>query len=87
MSFHPQECTVIRIATNQRHVIPAQYTLHGHTLEVVDSAKYGILECQSCHCGICRSFDWFGAVSEVSPDETHCPVSLGDCVVNVLGPL
>jgi hypothetical protein len=25
--------------------------------------------------------------SEVSPDETHCPVSLGDCVVNVLGPL
>jgi hypothetical protein len=31
---------VIRIATNQRHVIPTQYTLHGHTLEVVDSAKY-----------------------------------------------
>jgi hypothetical protein len=40
MSFHPQKCTVIRIATNQRHVIPTQYTLHGHTLEVVDSAKY-----------------------------------------------
>jgi hypothetical protein len=29
-----------KIATNQRHVIPTQYTLHGHTLEVVDSAKY-----------------------------------------------
>jgi hypothetical protein len=27
MSFHPQKCTVIRIATNQRHVIPTQYTL------------------------------------------------------------
>ena len=40
MSFHPHKCTVIRIATNQRHVIPTQYTLHGHTLEVVDSAKY-----------------------------------------------
>ena len=40
MSFHPQKCTVIRIATNQRHVIRTQYTLHGHTLEVVDSAKY-----------------------------------------------
>jgi hypothetical protein len=40
MSFHPQKCTVVRIATNQRHVLPAQYTLHGHTLEVVDSAKY-----------------------------------------------
>ena len=39
--------------------------------------------------GLASSFDWFGAVSEVSPDETHCPVSLGDCVVNVLhsGPL
>ena len=34
------KCTVIRIATNQRHVIPTEYTLHGHTLEVVDSAKY-----------------------------------------------
>ena len=40
MSFHPYKCTVIRIATNQRHVIPTQYTLHGHTIEVVDSAKY-----------------------------------------------
>jgi hypothetical protein len=40
MSFHPQKYTVIRIATNQRHVIPTQYTLHGHTLEVVNSAKY-----------------------------------------------
>ena len=40
MSFHPQKCTVIRIATNQRHVVPTQYTLHGHTLEVVNSAKY-----------------------------------------------
>jgi hypothetical protein len=28
MSFHPHKCTVIRIATNQRHVIPTQYTLH-----------------------------------------------------------
>jgi hypothetical protein len=40
MSFHPQKCTVIRIATNQRHVIPTQCTLHCHTLEVVDSPKY-----------------------------------------------
>jgi hypothetical protein len=40
MSFHPHKCTVIRIATNQRHVIPTQYTLHSHTLEVFDSAKY-----------------------------------------------
>jgi hypothetical protein len=40
MSFHPQKCTVIRIATSKRHVIPTQYTLHGHILEVVDSAKY-----------------------------------------------
>ena len=40
MSFYPQKCTVIRIAINQRHVISTQYTLHGHTLEVVDSAKY-----------------------------------------------
>jgi hypothetical protein len=73
MSFHPQKCTVIRLATNQRHVIPT------------DSGS--ILECRSSHCRVSRSFDWFGAVSEVSPDETHCPVSLGNCVVNVLGPL
>jgi hypothetical protein len=46
-----------------------------------------ILGCRSCHCSVSRSFDWFGAVSEVFPDETHCSVSLGDCVVNVLGPL
>ena len=38
--FPPTE--MHRIATNQQHVIPTQYmyTLHGHTLEVVDSAKY-----------------------------------------------
>ena len=42
MSFHPQKCTVIRIATNQRHVIPTQYTL-----EVVDSAKYLGVSCNN----------------------------------------
>jgi hypothetical protein len=41
MSFNPSKCTVIRVAPNKsKTVIPTNYQLHGHTLEIVDSSKY-----------------------------------------------
>ena len=43
MEFNPDKCKMLRI-TNKRKPIIADYTLHDHELEAVDSAKYlGIL--------------------------------------------
>ena len=39
MEFHPKKCQVLNI-TNKRKVITHPYSIHGHTLDVVDSAKY-----------------------------------------------
>lgn len=39
MEFHPQKCQTIHITRN-KHPIKNKYTLHGHTLESVSSAKY-----------------------------------------------
>jgi hypothetical protein len=39
MKFHPDKCTVLRVA-NKKKTIDAQYQLHGHTLESVTSTKY-----------------------------------------------
>ena len=40
MKFQPDKCTVIRINTNKKQILKANYHIHGHTLEVVDSRKY-----------------------------------------------
>ena len=40
MEFHPDKCKCIRVTRNTMHIINTSYTLNGHTLEVVDSAKY-----------------------------------------------
>ena len=39
MKFHPEKCNVLTI-TNNRNIIRKDYTLHGHILEHVTSAKY-----------------------------------------------
>jgi hypothetical protein len=39
MEFHPQKCQLLRI-TNKRKIVQANYSIHNHTLEQVDSAKY-----------------------------------------------
>ena len=39
MEFNPSKCQVIR-NSNKGQPIPSTYTIHGHVLEVVDSAKY-----------------------------------------------
>ena len=39
MAFHPENCVVIQVTT-KRSTISADYTLHNHHLEVVDSSKY-----------------------------------------------
>ena len=39
MSFNPEKCEVIRI-TNKRRIIDGSYTIHGHTLQFTDQAKY-----------------------------------------------
>ena len=39
MAFHPEKCVAIQVTT-KRSTISADYTLHNHHLEVVDSSKY-----------------------------------------------
>ena len=39
MCFHPEKCIVIRVP-GKRRFHQTSYTLHGHTLDVVDSGKY-----------------------------------------------
>ena len=39
MEFHPQKCQVLHI-TNKRQPVKQSYTIHGHVLEEVESAKY-----------------------------------------------
>ena len=41
MQFHPEKCQVLRVTKKTKtNTIDASYTLHGHTLEVVDHVKY-----------------------------------------------
>ena len=41
MEFHPRKCQVLRVTKKRKeNVVEASYTLRGHTLEVVDHAKY-----------------------------------------------
>ena len=41
MEFHPGKCQVLRVTTKRKvNVVEASYSLRGHTLEVVDNAKY-----------------------------------------------
>ena len=41
MEFHPDKCQVLRVSRKRKeNVIAASYTLHGHTLKVVDHVKY-----------------------------------------------
>ena len=41
MQFHPEKCQVLRVSKKTRaNTISHTYTLHGHSLEVVDHAKY-----------------------------------------------
>ena len=39
MEFHPQKCQILHF-TNKRKVVDMPYNIHGHVLEVVDTAKY-----------------------------------------------
>ncbi len=39
MRFNATKCQVLRV-TKKRKQVPASYSIHGHTLELVDSAKY-----------------------------------------------
>ena len=39
MEFHPQKCQIMHI-TNKRKPISQPYNIHGHILEVVETAKY-----------------------------------------------
>ncbi|XP_056020473.1 uncharacterized protein LOC130054527 [Ostrea edulis] len=39
MEFHHKKCQVLHV-TNKRKCVEYPYNIHGHTLEVVDSAKY-----------------------------------------------
>ena len=39
MEFHPKKCQVLHV-TNKKHVIKADYNIHGHVLEETATAKY-----------------------------------------------
>lgn len=39
MSFHPDKCQILRVSRSRRK-FEQPYTIHGHTLEVVENAKY-----------------------------------------------
>ena len=39
MQFHPQKCQTMHI-TNKRNIIQSTYTIHNHTLQTTDTAKY-----------------------------------------------
>ena len=39
MSFHPQQCQLLRI-TRKKSPVKASYVIHGHTLAETDTAKY-----------------------------------------------
>jgi hypothetical protein len=39
MEFHPSKCQFLHV-TNKRKPSPTSYDIHGHKLELVDSAKY-----------------------------------------------
>ena len=40
MEFHPDKCQVLQITRNRTRRVNSKYVLNGHTLEVVDAAKY-----------------------------------------------
>ncbi len=40
MEFHSGKCQVLRVTRNQTRMIESNYVLHGHTLDVVNAAKY-----------------------------------------------
>ena len=41
MEFHPGKCNVLRVTKRRKaNIINAKYTLHGHSLKVVDHVKY-----------------------------------------------
>lgn len=59
MEFHPEKCKVIRITRNRTNIIKSNYHLHGHTLQVVDKAKYlGIT--------ICHDLRWNEHISNIT---------------------
>ncbi|KAK3097903.1 hypothetical protein FSP39_014294 [Pinctada imbricata] len=58
MTFHPQKCQVIHI-TNKRSPLRAPYSIHGHVLEEVETAKYlGVI--------IDKSLRWSTHISAVA---------------------
>ncbi|KAK3083817.1 hypothetical protein FSP39_003606 [Pinctada imbricata] len=91
MEFHPKKCQVLNI-TAKRKIIHHPYKIHGHTLEVVDSAKYlGI--------HIHRNLKWNHHIDQVSKKANntlaflrrslhHCPRSTKiQCYQTLVRPL
>ena len=91
MEFHPKKCQVTNI-TSKRNIISHKYNIHGHTLEVVDSAKYLGL---SIH----KSLKWNDHINQVTKKANstltflrrnlhHCPRPTKSlCYLTLIRPL
>ena len=58
MSFNPAKCEVMH-ATNKKHPIKHDYTIHGQVLRKVDTAKY-------LGCNINRTLSWNPHISAIT---------------------
>jgi hypothetical protein len=91
MEFHAKKCQVTNI-TSKRNIISHKYNIHGHTLEVVDSAKYLGLN-------IHKSLKWNDHINQVTKKANstlaflrrnlhHCPRPTKSlCYLTLIRPL
>ena len=91
MEIHPKKCQVLNI-TNKRNITHYDYNIHGHTLEVMDSAKY-----LGVH--IHKSLKWNHHINQVANKANntiaflrrnlqHCPTNTKSlCYLTLVRPL
>jgi hypothetical protein len=65
MEFHPDKCHVIRITRNRRNIVNANYHLHWHKLQMVDTVKY-------LDINIANDIRWNHHIDSITNRANHC---------------